>query len=231
MFVDFNQNAKDRTVASAYSVRATPDARVSTPLFWDEVADCWPEAFTIATVPQRLEQFGDPWEGMDDAAGGLESLLKLADRLGPAEKAPKGRAGSRCHSSRSPAQRPRTRRWLHYSNGGISTRPRPESWSLQTYSSTVCAVRARSGTGSGSTCNTSQKMPVHRRRHCWPITARGRLEPVRGSSGTTANAKLPTTLLIGANPVLNKVLVVTPSRLRLGHYLRFCKANDWPRQH
>lgn len=90
MFVDFNQNAKDRTVASAYSVRATLDARVSTPLFWDEVADCWPEAFTVATVPQRLAQFGDPWEGMDDAAGGLESLLKLADRLGPAEKAPKG---------------------------------------------------------------------------------------------------------------------------------------------
>lgn len=90
MFVDFNQNAKDRTIASAYSVRATLDARVSTPLFWDEVADGWPEAFTVATVPQRLAQFGDPWEGMDDAAGGLESLLKLADRLGPAEKAPKG---------------------------------------------------------------------------------------------------------------------------------------------
>ncbi len=90
VFVDFNQNAKDRTVASAYSVRATPDARVSTPLFWDEVADCRPEAFTVATVPQRFERLGDPWEGMDDAAGGLESLLDLADRLGPAERAPKG---------------------------------------------------------------------------------------------------------------------------------------------
>ncbi|GJF11206.1 DNA polymerase domain-containing protein [Mycolicibacterium cyprinidarum] len=90
VFVDFNQNAKDRTVASAYSVRATADARVSTPLFWDEVADCRPEAFTVATVPQRFEQFGDPWEGMDDAAGSLESLLELADQLGPAEKTPKG---------------------------------------------------------------------------------------------------------------------------------------------
>ncbi len=90
VFVDFNQNAKDRTVASAYSVRATPDARVSTPLFWDEVADCRPEEFTIATVPQRFERLGDPWEGMDDAAGGLGSLLDLADRLGPAEKAPRG---------------------------------------------------------------------------------------------------------------------------------------------
>lgn len=90
VFVDFNQNAKDRTVASAYSVRATPDARVSTPLFWDEVAECRPEAFTVATVPERFAQLGDPWEGMDDAAGGLESLLDLADRLGPAEKAPRG---------------------------------------------------------------------------------------------------------------------------------------------
>ena len=90
VFVDFNQNAFDRTVASAYSVRATPDARVSTPLFWDEVADCQPENFTIATVPARFAEHGDPWEGMDDAAGKLDGLLDLADRLGPAEKAPRG---------------------------------------------------------------------------------------------------------------------------------------------
>jgi DNA ligase D-like protein (predicted polymerase) len=90
VFVDFNQNAKDRTVASAYSVRATPDARVSTPLHWDEVIDCRPEDFTIATVPKRFEDHGDPWEGMDDAAGSLDELLDLADRLGPAEKAPRG---------------------------------------------------------------------------------------------------------------------------------------------
>ncbi len=90
VFVDFNQNAFDRTVASAYSVRATPDARVSTPLFWDEVAECQPEGFTIATVPKRFEEHGDPWEGMDDHAGTLDALLDLADRLGPAEKAPRG---------------------------------------------------------------------------------------------------------------------------------------------
>ena len=90
VFVDFNQNAKDRTVASAYSVRATPDARVSTPLHWDEVIDCRPQDFTIATVPERFADHGDPWEGMDDAAGGLDGLLDLADRLGPAEKAPRG---------------------------------------------------------------------------------------------------------------------------------------------
>jgi DNA ligase D-like protein (predicted polymerase) len=93
VFVDFNQNAKDRTVASAYSVRATPDARVSTPLYWDEVADCRPEAFTIATVPARFAEMGDPWAGMDDstaAAGSLDRLLMLAEEMGPPEKAPKG---------------------------------------------------------------------------------------------------------------------------------------------
>ena len=90
VFVDFNQNAFDRTVASAYSVRATPDARVSTPLRWDEVADCRPESFTITTVPERFAELGDPWEGIDDAPGSLDQLLDLADRLGPAEKAPKG---------------------------------------------------------------------------------------------------------------------------------------------
>ncbi|MDP7737420.1 non-homologous end-joining DNA ligase [Mycobacterium paragordonae] len=94
VFVDFNQNAKDRTVASAYSVRATPDARVSTPLRWDEVAGCRPEEFTIATVPDRFAEQGDPWAGMDDlvgsTAGSLDQLLALAEELGPPEKAPRG---------------------------------------------------------------------------------------------------------------------------------------------
>jgi len=88
VFVDFNQNAKDRTVASAYSVRSRPDARVSTPLYWDEVPSCAPEAFTVATVPRRYAEIGDPWAAMDDAVGGLEPLLARAEELGPAEKAP-----------------------------------------------------------------------------------------------------------------------------------------------
>jgi bifunctional non-homologous end joining protein LigD len=78
VFIDYNQNAKDRTVASAYSVRPTPDARVSTPLAWDEVAACDPAAFTVETVPERVDRIGDPWSGMDDAAGSLDSLLELA---------------------------------------------------------------------------------------------------------------------------------------------------------
>ncbi len=90
VFVDFNQNAKDRTVASAYSVRATPDARVSMPLTWDEVPGCRSELFTIATVPARFAERGDPWEPMDDAVGSLDPLLRLAEELGPADKPPKG---------------------------------------------------------------------------------------------------------------------------------------------
>ncbi|WP_409436061.1 DNA polymerase domain-containing protein [Mycobacterium sp. SMC-14] len=90
VFVDFNQNAKDRTVASAYSVRATADARVSTPLHWDEVADVDPASFTVDTVPDRFAQIGDPWAGMTDTVGSLESLLELAEEQGPAEKAPRG---------------------------------------------------------------------------------------------------------------------------------------------
>ena len=89
VFVDFNQNAKDRTVASAYSVRATPDARVSTPLHWDEVRNCHPEQFTVATVPDRFARIGDPWAGMDGTGGRLDQLLALAEELGPAEKAPR----------------------------------------------------------------------------------------------------------------------------------------------
>jgi DNA ligase D-like protein (predicted polymerase) len=80
VFIDYNQNAKDRTVASAYSVRPTPDARVSAPMTWEEVPECDPAAFTIATVPERFATVGDPWAGVDDAAGSLEPLLELADR-------------------------------------------------------------------------------------------------------------------------------------------------------
>jgi DNA ligase D-like protein (predicted polymerase) len=80
VFVDYNQNAKDRTVASAYSVRPLPDARVSTPLTWDEVPTCDPSLFTIDTVPARFAKIGDPWEGIDETAGSLDGLLEQAAR-------------------------------------------------------------------------------------------------------------------------------------------------------
>jgi len=79
VFLDYNQNAKDRTVASAYSVRPTPDGRVSAPLTWEEVPDCEPEAFTMRTVPERFAEIGDPSEGIDGAVGSLDRLLELAD--------------------------------------------------------------------------------------------------------------------------------------------------------
>ena len=80
VFLDYNQNAKDRTVASAYSVRPLPDARVSTPLTWDEVPTVEAEAFTIDTVPARYAAIGDPGAGIDDAVGSLEALLELSAR-------------------------------------------------------------------------------------------------------------------------------------------------------
>jgi bifunctional non-homologous end joining protein LigD len=78
VFLDYNQNAKDRTVASVYSVRPTPDARVSAPLSWDEVPGCEPEAFTIESVPERFAAIGDPWKGIDETAGSLDPLLELS---------------------------------------------------------------------------------------------------------------------------------------------------------
>jgi len=80
VFLDYNQNAKDRTTCSAYSVRPLPDARVSTPLEWSEVADCDPADFTVLTVPKRFAEVGDPHADMDGAAGSLEKLLELAAR-------------------------------------------------------------------------------------------------------------------------------------------------------
>lgn len=80
VFLDYNQNAKDRTIASAYSIRPTPDARVSAPLTWDEVPDCELGDFTIESVPRRLASLGDPSLGIDSAVGSLEPLLELADQ-------------------------------------------------------------------------------------------------------------------------------------------------------
>jgi hypothetical protein len=80
VFLDYNQNAKDRTTCSAYSVRPLPDARVSAPLRWDEVPDSKPADFTIFTMPERFAKLGDPHAEMNAAAGSLEKLLELADR-------------------------------------------------------------------------------------------------------------------------------------------------------
>ncbi|MFL6414099.1 MAG: non-homologous end-joining DNA ligase [Bryobacteraceae bacterium] len=80
VFLDYNQNAKDRTTCSAYSVRPLPDARVSTPLHWEEVEGSDPTAFTVLTVPERFAKIGDPHADIDRWPGSLDSLLELADR-------------------------------------------------------------------------------------------------------------------------------------------------------
>jgi DNA ligase D len=80
LFVDYNQNARDHTMASAYSVRGVPDARVSTPITWDEIADVDPADFTIATVPLRFAKLGDLHAGIDEAVFAIDPLLEWADR-------------------------------------------------------------------------------------------------------------------------------------------------------
>jgi DNA ligase D-like protein (predicted polymerase) len=116
VFLDYNQNAKDRTTCSAYSVRPLPDARVSTPLYWSEVPDCDPADFTILTVPKRFAEIGNPHDGMDDAAGSLDSLLALADKdqaagLGDAPWPPHFRKmeGEAARVAPSRAKAPRTK--------------------------------------------------------------------------------------------------------------------------
>jgi bifunctional non-homologous end joining protein LigD len=104
VFIDYNQNAKDRTVASAYSVRPVPDARVSAPVTWDELPDCELGDFTLATVPARFARLGDPGAGIDGAAGSLDSLLELAARQ---EKEGLGDAPWPPHYAKAPGEPPR----------------------------------------------------------------------------------------------------------------------------
>ncbi len=82
VFIDYNQNAKDRTVAAAYSVRPTPDARVSAPLTWGEVSDCDPSDFTLDTMPARFMTLGDVHAGIDQHAGSIVGLLEMFERQG-----------------------------------------------------------------------------------------------------------------------------------------------------
>jgi hypothetical protein len=103
VFVDYNQNAKDRTMAAAYSVRPTPQATVSAPLVWNELDAAEPGDFTLANLPRRFAQRGDPHAGIDAAAGSLDALLELHERqgLGDAPWPP--------HYTKKPGEPPRVR--------------------------------------------------------------------------------------------------------------------------
>jgi DNA ligase D-like protein (predicted polymerase) len=104
VFIDYNQNAKDRTVASAYSVRPVPDARVSAPVTWGELPGCELGDFTLATVPARYARLGDPGAGIDDAIGSLDALLELSARQ---EKEGMGDAPWPPHYAKAPGEPPR----------------------------------------------------------------------------------------------------------------------------
>src|SRR5256885_1328875 len=104
VFVDYNQNAKDRTVASAYSVRPTPDARVSAPLSWDEVDSADPEDFTLGTMPKRLAKIGDRHAEMDTKPGALDALLEMSARQ---EREGQGDAPWPPHYRKEPGEPPR----------------------------------------------------------------------------------------------------------------------------
>ena len=116
VFVDYNQNAKDRTVASAYSVRPNAQARVSTPLTWEEVGACDPADFTITTVPSRFAKLGDVHAGIDGQAGSLEGLLELFVRqgLGDAPWPPHYRRGASEPPRVQPSKRRQTSRRRNY---------------------------------------------------------------------------------------------------------------------
>src|SRR5262249_47469843 len=104
VFLDYNQNAKDRTVCSAYSVRPTADARVSAPLAWDEIADCDPRDFTLTTMPARFASIGDRHAGIDRHAGSLDALLELSAAQ---ERAGLGDAPWPPHYRKQPGEAPR----------------------------------------------------------------------------------------------------------------------------
>jgi DNA ligase D-like protein (predicted polymerase) len=120
VFVDYNQNAKDRTVASAYSVRPAPDARVSAPLDWDEVDAAEPEDFTLGTMPQRFAQIGDRHARMDKSAGSLQPLLELSARQ---QKEGQGDAPWPPHYRKQPGEPPRVRPSKARTGGRVSKFP------------------------------------------------------------------------------------------------------------
>jgi DNA ligase D-like protein (predicted polymerase) len=122
VFIDYNQNAKDRTVASAYSVRPVPDARVSAPVTWDELPECELGDFTMATVPARYARVGDPGAGIDDAIGSLDALLELSARQ---EKEGMGDAPWPPHYAKAPGEPPRVMPSRARAGGTAGAKPSP----------------------------------------------------------------------------------------------------------
>ena len=158
VFVDYNQNARDRTVASAYSIRPVPDARVSMPIEWDEVANVDPADLTIETVPARLRERGDSGAEIDDVAYPLEPLLELADR--------DERKGSATRPGHRTSRRPRASRRGSSPRSGAS-RPRPPP-------RTRDRRRARGLAGARAPSHWSRSRVQRRRTKRWRASSGGR---------------------------------------------------------
>ena len=219
-----SSSTSTRTPRTAPSPRPTrcvaPDARVSTPLRWDEVPDCRPETSPWRRCPSASPSIGDPWEGMDDAAGGLDGSAGAAPRnSGP----PRRRRRVRDASADRPGNRVSTMPLIEIARTKTkdeamaaldewkrsATRRPPKGWSPSTFWSTACAGRVRSGTAIRINL---QHVPEDQRPP--QEDAARRLQPLGELLGTPVDAPRLTSLLAGAKPVLTKVLAVTPRCLR-----------------
>ena len=190
VFVDFNQNAKDRTVASAYSIRPLPDARVSTPLDWDEVRAPPARGVHRAHRARALRRdAATPTPGIDDAVGTLDGLLALAKELGPAEKPPRGGDGSGRRQSTMPLieiARTKTKpealaaleQWKAQ-HADLVPRSAPRRRARRRHARLEFALVP----GADEPAARPRGASVRRRRTAWPTTTPGRARNGRGALG------------------------------------------------
>src|SRR5215471_5480506 len=191
VFLDYNQNAKDRTVASAWSVRPTPDARVSMPLAWDEVPECDPAAFTLVTAPARFAEHGDASAGIDAAAGSLDGLLELsasqeAAGVGDAPWPPHYRKGGDEPPRVAPSRRKRALRPRAARRRAAGVASRPSRWSPWPRPSTR-RTRARASSAG------RRVIPTLRDGSRWTTSSSTRcaVAPARGPASESTCATYP----------------------------------------
>jgi len=197
VFLDYNQNAKDRTVASAYSVRPVPDARVSAPLTWDELPACELGDFTIATVPARFAAIGDPAAGIDLAAGSIEKLLELSAEQA---KAGQGDAPWPPNYAKAPGEPPRVAPSRARKGGGdgavspaktaASTARAPSPTGRRTSKKPLIEI-ARAATKQDALAGRATKTSfrIWRRRTCWSIRCADASRSGTASASTSSTCR------------------------------------------
>jgi bifunctional non-homologous end joining protein LigD len=192
VFLDYNQNAKDRTVASAYSIRPKPDARVSAPLDWDEIDDCDPRDFTIRTMPPRFERVGDRHEAIDEHPCRLDRLLELADRhardgLGDAPWPPHYKK----QSNEPPRVQPSKRRTSASAAANASMPAQPASASSGRRRPSVPLIEiARSWSRDEALAGLERWKKRHRRISSYLEPADVLVDAMRGKSSTWTRVRL-----------------------------------------